>query len=300
MKKGQIFWGTFFITLGGFFLYQQIFDVSLNYGWFVKFWPLILILLGLGFVIKHKPSMLAIIAVAGISAGLIVFGMINHTSRMITTYSGHDNLNVINYEEPYDSAMERVSFNFEGGARSFYFGSQHQNLFTIKSGEIDDKFKISTKRSTNDLDVDVQLDQDFFDFLPWGDEPKGIAVLLNTDPYYDLRFQMGAASALFDLKDINVDHAEFEFGAATFDISFGLPEKNTYAEFSTGASSLTIHVPYEAGVEIVGDMALGNFDFTDFERIDDQIYRTENYDTVSSKIHLKIDGGLVSVDVLRY
>jgi hypothetical protein len=67
-----------------------------------------------------------------------------------------------------------------------------------------------------------------------------------------------------------------------------------------GASDINVFIPETSGCKILIDGALSSKHFTDFEKIDSEIYQTANFDEAENKIFINIDCGVSSISVDRY
>ncbi|MCZ6777287.1 MAG: hypothetical protein O7D34_12685, partial [Ignavibacteria bacterium] len=67
-----------------------------------------------------------------------------------------------------------------------------------------------------------------------------------------------------------------------------------------GASSITISVPSSAGCEIRYNGGLSRKRFHEFEKVDTDTYRSENFAWSPRKIYIDINVGVSSVKVIRY
>jgi len=54
MKTSHIFWGLLFIVFGLLVLINNFTNIFMDWGTIWKLWPLVIVLLGLSIIVKHK------------------------------------------------------------------------------------------------------------------------------------------------------------------------------------------------------------------------------------------------------
>src|SRR3989339_288915 len=147
----------------------------------------------------------------------------------------------------------------------------------------------------NDHDYEVKK---FYVFN--GKIKNKVNISLNTNPVWDLNFEVGAASTEFDLRPYKVDDVDIDIGAASLKIYLGDLNDTTNIEIDAGASSIEILIPESSGCELNADVTLSSKDFDRFNKVGKELYRTENFDCSTKKIFLNIDSGVSSVKIRRY
>jgi hypothetical protein len=123
---------------------------------------------------------------------------------------------------------------------------------------------------------------------------------LNDNPIWDIKVEMGAGEADFDLTSYKIRSLRFEGGAASFQAKLGSKESKTDVFVETGVASVEIDVPKSAGCRIVVDSGLSSKDFSGFTKQSDGTYKTDNYNTALNKININLKGGLSSFEVRKY
>lgn len=145
----------------------------------------------------------------------------------------------------------------------------------------------------------------------------------------DLKFEVGAASAIIDFSSPNpviMDEMKIEAGASSMDMknfgnanfkyfsfeggvgSFDLDLRGKYSGYSRvkievgmGSMKLTLPDDIPVRVETNGAGWLSSIDFhrIDLEAIDDDTYESEDYEDAAIKLLVEIDVGLGSVDIYQ-
>jgi hypothetical protein len=89
-------------------------------------------------------------------------------------------------------------------------------------------------------------------------------------------------------------------GAAALNVKFGDLSDVARLKIDAGASDMDILIPESVGCEINSDDALSSKNFKGFNKINHNIYRTDNFDKSTKKIFIEIDCGVSSIDVKKY
>jgi hypothetical protein len=196
--------------------------------------------------------------------------------------------------EPYGGA-KRAELRIQGGATSFKLQDTTSNLF-----EADVKRQFARYTLTKSVSDSVEV----LNFRmrsgkqKWNlDEMEGneTNLRMNLSPVWDIRVEMGAGEAIFDLRPYKVSSLRFEGGAASFEAKIGSLEP-----LETGVANVEIEVPTESGCRIVVDSGLSSKDFIGFIKQSDGTYETSNYNTAANKININLKGGLSSFEVRKY
>ncbi len=114
-----------------------------------------------------------------------------------------------------------------------------------------------------------------------------------------LEVEAGASQVKLDLRELRVTYASVETGASSVNIT--LPENagNTVVDIEAGAASVDILVPERVGARIrvkEGVSAL-NVDSTRFPRLEGGYYQNADYDTAANKVDLTIESGVGTIKI---
>lgn len=302
MKSGQLFWGFLFVTIGALILFAK-FDV-LYFEWdFVwDLWPVLFILWGL-LIISKKSALKPVLAVAfGITTGMVVYGFFAN----IVDYKSHDfdsdfnwNNNRETYQVDYNSNIEKVVLDMEVGAGTFVIRrTSHDLLNGYVRGDFTDYDFSSVFK--DDIAY-LRFDQQHKNFNIFEDKMDNrVELRLNDDPAWEMDIKIGAAKALFELDDFNIERFDLKAGATDINLKLGDKSERTDINIEMGAANLEIEIPRQAGCKISGDMVLVGKSFQGFTKTVNDIYLTENFDEADHKIYIKVDGGVANLEVRRY
>lgn len=305
MKSGRIFWGTLFIIIGILGVLYNFFDIHLSWHMLWKFWPLLLVLLGISAFLKDSKSKWIIVAAIGLLAGVVIFSSIQKgcsSVDRIVTYHDDDDVAAV-YEQvltvDYDSSVSAAVFRFEGGAGRF---------------EMNDTTASFARAEVESSITGYQLERDDDGFMPvislrmedasvsWeGKRMKNrVAIALNTEPVWNMDIDAGAAKIKFDLRPYIVRDLQLETGAASMEVRLGSRADTCHVSVETGVSSLKLYVPEDVGCSIHTETALSSRNLVGFERGESGAYRSPNYDDTAKRMFIDIESGLSSITIERY
>jgi hypothetical protein len=119
----------------------------------------------------------------------------------------------------------------------------------------------------------------------------------------EIRIDAGASSLkLLDLGNANFDYLDFDGGAGSFDIDLrGTYKGESEVVIDVGVGSADIFLPSDIPIRIETDddkwFSSVDIHGRKLHRIDDGVYESTDYDEATTRILLKIDVGMGSVDV---
>ncbi|MFO7526000.1 MAG: hypothetical protein R6W68_11140 [Ignavibacteriaceae bacterium] len=305
MKASHIFWGTLFVVLGGLGLIANFLDINFEWSTAWKFWPLVLVLIGLSIIVKNKTGKLLISGLAGLVLALSIFASI---SSGLNFFKGGFNFNfddgpitseTSRYTEPFNDSIKSATFNFNAGAGNFRLLTTTDELLDIST----ESYGVDYTLIRNDYDdisnLTFKMESKKFRFGKKGSFNK-VEIALNPEPVWDINFDVGAASMKVDLSSFKVSEIDINMGAAALNLKIGEPVDETRLDIDAGASDIDIFIPEAVGCEIISDVALSATNYEGFTKLESSKYRTPNFDESVKKIFIKIESGVSSIDVRKY
>ncbi len=315
MKTEKIIWGLILIFTGSIFLLDNFGVINFYWGSIWRFWPVIFILIGANMLFSRFGNRTtAPILAASITIITLVFigyqgsqprsdrswfhfkyDRNNRNEGVDSNWSGTSS-----FTEPFTVGTLRAQLNIQGGATSYRLDDTTSNLF---DADIDQKYGRFTLDKTTLDSVEVLNFRMRNQKKSWRmDEMNGneTRMRLNSTPVWDIKVEMGAGEAIFDLTSYKVRSLKFEGGAASFEAKLGSKELKTEVLVETGVANVEIEVPATSGCRIVVNSGLSSKDFSGFIKQADGTYETSNYNTAINKIDISLKGGLSSFEVRKY
>ncbi len=310
MKTKHLFWGFLFITIGVLILLNNVASFTLYWIDIGKYWPLLLILIGISLLIKSKFVSGTIAIIVAIVIGISLFAMLKsgwgffendifsgfHHGITIRDWNNND-YEERNFVEDFNNKIKTATLDLNASVGSFRIDDTTSSLFAATTKGYGDRFYLTRQLDSENARLIFGSDKKFVIF---GKSKNKVDIRLNKNPLWNLNFDIGAAASKFDLRPFKVRDVDINMGAASLKIYLGDLSDTTNVEIDAGASSIEISIPEDSGCEVNADITLSSKSFDRFNKIDKELYRTENFYTAPKKIFLKIDSGVSSVKIKRY
>jgi LiaI-LiaF-like transmembrane region len=310
MKTSHIFWGVFFIALGGFILLNNFTSIYFDWETLAKLWPAVLILWGLSLFIKDNRFVKGfIISLLAIIIALTIFSSFNFIFDVVHYDNGrsftgivieHDSdADTTNYFEPFNLNIKESKFQFQSGAGHFEIKGTSEGLFSATTAGVKNNYTVDMDNTGDNANINFSMKKGHFPF-GHGKLINDVEMKLNPSPVWDLNFSVGAAGINLDLSPYIIEKLDIEMGAAKLKVKFGDKSDNTKLYLEAGISKIEILVPESSGCEINSETVLSNKHFNGFNKISSGLFRTANFDSASKKIYLSFNTGVSSIKVNRY
>jgi len=306
MKPSHIFWGLLFVGLGLLVLINNFTTIFMDWATIWKLWPLTIILIGLAILVKHQYGKSIIAGLAAIVLALAIFASFKTATHFFTNDFQIDLGDDADYEfatteftEGYDSTLTFATLNFDAGAGTFKIVDTTANLVAATTVGHKNNYKLTRLDTDSSSIIDFDMgDKAIFRF---GDDyTNTVDIALNSNPVWDMNFNVGAASMDFDLTQFKTKNISVDMGAAAINIKLGDLYSETKLTVDAGASDINIFVPKGSGCKIVTDGALSSKHFKEFEKIESDNYESENFKDAINKVYIDIECGVSSISVERY
>lgn len=306
MKTSNIFWGVFFISIGGLVLLGNVTDLNFTWNSAWKFWPMVLILIGVSILVKNEIGKGIVAGLAALVLALTIYASISATTNLI------DNDFEINFgdeaaifdttyfSQEYSVSIKTATLNFSGGAGGFKMLTPTDKLLDFRTEGVRENFNLERNDLDSHSEIKFEMKSNQSIKLGKNNYKNNVELSLNSNPEWDLNFDVGAASLDLDLTQYKVNNLDIDMGAAALNLKFGDLADVTRFKLDAGASDIDILIPDSVGCEIKSDAALSSKNYEGFSRVSKDVYRSENFDKYAKKIYIDIDCGVSSIDVKKY
>ncbi len=261
MRRGELFWGTLLVILGGlFFLKATGFLPGDVFSWF---WPFVVIAIG-------------------------VWVLLGSTVAR-RSYETAEKFSV-----PLEGAQEAsLSIDHGAGQINLSAGANPGDFLTGVSGVgMDHK----TRRNNGRLEVEIDAGPSFIPFV--GPEGGVWEYRLTPDVPFALKIEAGASRLNLDLSNLRVTHFTFSGGASNLNLTLPAHVENALIDIDAGAASINLTVPEGLAVRVrtksVGSVSI---DQQRFPKRDAGIYQSPDYDTATYHADVTVDAGVSSITV---
>ena len=295
---GNIFWGLMLIFIGTLVLIDNLNVVNVNFADLWQLWPI--------FIIGAGVSMLSL---RGWIAGIVMFLL---TAAMLTlaAFTAIDNpyfnpspelkSQTVNIPaETTSSPVKSLDVSIKAGAAELNLASE-ANQKDVKA-----VFESThmTLRSTNDIRGEtryVVLESQSDRQLWLGSIRNKLSLDLNQSLPLTLRIDAGASSINGDLSETKLSNLTIKAGASSIDLKFGNLQNKQEISLDSGASSVKLRVPSDAGVRVYSEGGLNSINFDSIDKKSDGLYESAGFDAATTQITIRAKLGASSFEIDRY
>jgi hypothetical protein len=282
------------ISFGVFILLNNLGVIELN-AWdiIMRFWPILLVAIGLEILIGRRTAWGAAIAILVVLA-ILVGGIVFFGNQSQRTFASE------NFEIPLGNTEEAtISLDPALGyllVDSLPMGSNvllQVDVRPFPGEEITKIVDFSGTRATIDLRTEGVIVMPIFDGM--SDRPSwGLA--LHPDVATDLNLNFGVGKAKLDLQNLQIGDIHVEQGIGQMILL--LPsEDNMDVNLEGGIGEIRVVIPENVGVRLSADVGIGNVLVpSDYTR-DGDFYLSPGYTAAGNQIEVVIDLGIGSVQV---
>jgi len=299
MRAGRIFWGVFFIVIGGLLLLSKFGMLHMEWSYLWKLWPLIFIFWGLSALTRSSSVKWLLFGVTAAIAAIFLFSAM-HNGRFAfhEMFSDGGPVNAQHNIENYDSTITHATLEVDAGAGEYKVSDTTSSLIDANTQTRFGHYTFQATKEDSIERISMKMEGSSKGWH-WGSMKNEVDLHLNTHPLWDMAFDLGAASIEMDLSPYKIGNARFDVGAVGVKLKLGDRADTSHIDIDAGASSIEISIPPEAGCEIVADASMSGKDFPDFTKVGDKTYRTGNFDTATKRIFINIDAGASGLKVVR-
>lgn len=218
----------------------------------------------------------------------------NEDSEQIDVKNGH-------YEYDMENNLREATFNFEGGAGDFKLKGSTDKLFEADTRSTLGGFtsNMRNNRNANTAVIDFKMENNHVE-LKKGKMENEVEINLNEKPIWNIDLGIGAGKANFDLSDYKVKSLKVSTGVADLQLRLGDKVPLADVQIESGVASVTLEIPESVGYEVRIDGALNVKDMDDLVKVNDNLYRSADFDSAARKVAVRYDAGLSKVKIKRY
>ena len=200
-----------------------------------------------------------------------------------------------------ESNLQEATLNFEGGAGNFKLKGDTDKLFEAETRSSVGEFtaNIRNNRNAQTAVIDFKMVNNHVE-LKNGNMKNEVEINLNENPTWNIDMGVGAGKANFDLSAYKIKSLKVSTGVADLDLRLGDKVPQADVKIESGVASVTLEIPKSVGYEVRLDGALNVKNMDDLEKINDNLYRSTDFETATRKVVIRYDAGLSKVKIRRY
>ncbi len=324
-NKSNLFWGVLLIGLGVLFLGQNLewFQIHWSFGDIAKYWAILLILAGIAALLHERKTVFnsASAILIAFAIPLALYTCVSDGVGNIKDAIGEDIHIDLDDDEEEDSTGVRdfeksqyykidwtpetkeATLKLKGGAVAFeLLNESKEKLFEAKATmftkngftlveETQNSSKIIDFQQNGKIKGNIHFDR--------GDASNKVEVSLNAAPTWNLDLGVGVGKLDFDLEKFKVKTLNLQTGAADVEIKLGNLQQNTDVKVEAGLAKVKFKIPKEVACEVRFEGALNEKELDNFQKVEEGLWRTDNFSSSNKKIKFSIEGGLSSFEIIR-
>lgn len=293
--------GLILIGIGLLFLLNSL-GIATFRIWYLltRFWPLILILIGLNIILKKTklwwivPILIFIIFIGAVVLPEPVIRRFDSSS--FTFYLNEQkHSGVYSEDREFDSDLQKLNVDLKYGANRLKVGrnTNEDNLYDVDIDYRGEMPTVSYNRNNNDANLRVEQAKK----INVGNGSERWEVNLTNKIPIDINVNAGAGDLLLDLEDLKVDNLNIDAGLGQISIRF--PDYNNETEISAGAGNIKLIIPKEAAFRIESSSVLNNVNFEEVGliKVQDDIYQSMNYGEAENLIKIELSTSVGNIKV---
>lgn len=253
-----------------------------------RFWPVVLILIGINTLWGRRSPWLMPLVTAVVLVGIVAAAVLMPGARIGPVAA--------TFSQPLEGVTSaEVEIDF--GAGRLEVGSLPADSPNLAEGKgnpgLEQDFQL--RNGTGDLRLRISGRTAVWPFTEGGLRLE--ADLHPTIPL-DLAVKTGASVADLDLTDLKVTRLRLETGASRVDLRLPATAGTTEALVKAGAARVTITIPIGVAARISESTGVGSFeiDQSRFPKVGG-VYESTGYATAANRVDLRVESGVASVEV---
>ena len=280
---------------------------------FWRYWPLLLIFVGLGQIFDHywnrNPDGSRSHAVSGTAVMMIVLLAVVIGLGWHGTGRSWDNSRNWNWGHRWDDRNWGVhvlhnsqSIDLQGAKRVSADIDMPAGLLRLSSGSnklLDANFDYDDSDGKPAVEYNVSGDlgqlnitQDNSDHTHWGGSTDNWDLRVAPNVPIDLKLEMGAGQGNLDLRNVDLTHLEVHIGAGELHVDLTGPRTSDLdATVQGGVGSAFIRLPRDVGVRVNASGGIGSVNAHGLQR-DGDAYVNAAYGKTPATINMTVEGGV--------
>jgi len=305
MRRHRSFIGpVILICIGVFFLIANLVPSFDPWLILMRYWPVILIVIGLGKVWDYYASRRDGGATGGSNASGVLIAVILLILLLGLGVWRTGRRNIVRGSEQHNSksvdlqgaTAVTANLNFPAGQLNIDGGSSHlidaDFSYTGNSVNAGPQMDYNVSSGHGQLNVNENNDQ-----VRFGTHDDRWDLHFNNDVPLDLTLQMGAGESNLHMADMNLSHLEVHMGAGQMLLDLNGPRKqNLSADIHGGVGQARIRLPKDVGVRAHATGGIGSVNTHGFTKQGDD-YVNAAYGKTPTSIDLSVEGGIGEIDL---
>jgi hypothetical protein len=293
LSIGNLFWGALLVTIGALALLDNFNVANVAFGELWRLWPLVIIFVGFSILpLKGYARAFIGLALAIVSIGAAIY------VTTIYQYTDESREQTVTIEQFDD--VETLDVSIRTGAGDLDITSDPEMNELLRAELRSNTAGLAHTSTTSDNTVIVDLSLDTHGRWWRTHWRNDLSVYLSSGLPVDLTVDTGATSISADLTEVQASKVSFSTGASSLELTIGELSPSVTVDVSAGASSVVIHLPRAAGVQLQTTGALSSTDATELNEIRSGTYQSDDYGSTDVIIDITSSISAGSLEIKWY
>ena len=291
--SGALVWGIILLFVGVLLLLQTLNVLPWNlWDTLWRFWPALIIIIGLGILLRNAHAWLVVIIVIVILGACLGTAIWQHGTTEISS-----GLTMKSYSQPAGNLQTaQVEIDFNAGKLTM------ENLPLTFANLVEANTEITNDVSSLQADFRQQgttaiLSLDSVNQQYWPSHGITWDVKLTPKIPIDFNITTSASTLKFDLSNLNLSSFSMDINAGSRDLKMPSPNGTMKATIKANAASVDITIPYNAAARIQATSNVATLNVNSRFIKSGNDYVTGNYDTATNRIELTINTNVGTVSI---
>jgi len=257
------------------------------------FWGVILIVLGVLFFLQARGLIRDVMGWFW-PVLLILLGLWVLAGRFLPRFAG---LGSENFSIALQGAA-KLEIDFDHGAGSVIF-SGGAPLGVAINGSQASGIEVKSHMAGDSLGVDINAGPTFLPFL--GPDNGEWRFQLTQEVPVAIKVDAGASSLDFDMTDVKLTYLGVDTGASSLNVRLPVNAGHTLVDIESGAASVVMIIPAGVAARIRFEQGASsiNIDEQRFPLLSDaaHLHQSPDYDSAANKVEINLEGGANSVKI---
>lgn len=272
------------------------------------FWPLILVFGGFDLVLRDKKVRRFLMV--GLFFVSLLFVLLSFGNKFYLDKtklnSGDDccKTNSAVFDESIPEGVKEIHYLINVGATDLEISEATDKLLkgNFESNFAKSQIKVEKENEIAEVGLKTFTKKKLFYFHYLNQQFRNrLSLALNKNLSVWLDIVSGASNLNLDLSQIKIEKLDLSGGASNAKIKLGDSlMDNAKINISSGASAVSFEIPREYGVKLFLESKLINTDLDDFERQEENLYVSDNFERSQKKITIYLKSGLANLTISRY
>jgi hypothetical protein len=299
-RRGSFGFAVVLIVLGLLFLISNLARGFDPWPVVLRYWPLLLILLGLGQLFDHmrtrdNPQVRSTGWISGTAIGVVILIVLFGVSISKSGASNpilHESQNV----DPQGAKSVAAIIDMPAGQLTMSGGSSHLVDADFRFDQNSGKPTIDYTNASDSGRLNISQPRDRGPHFGRNENDWDLHL---GNVAWDLQIEMGAGHGDLNLHGLDLTHLKMDMGAGQLDLNLtGDWKQNFDAEIQGGVGQATIHLPRNVGVEVRAQGGIGSIDFVGLHHSGDR-YVNDAFGKSPITIHLNVQGGIGQIELIE-